>query len=281
MKGTVYKYTFSDGKVYIGKTRHAQKRILDHFDKNSGPSNPLFYDAYIRLGEPKYEVLFEDEFYSLIDFELAISHIEVYYINLYDATNPDNGYNVRAHSALSANTIRPLEKRISELTEELLKERLATYNSAHKKINRTKEPLTKEELFLVKEKYRDRNIFQFAIDDFNFMDIRKNSYSKREFLLDDALPSIERIICFDTENEVREYVYRNADEIIKEVNYDKIILKIDRQGEVVGEYNSINDICEELNIVRADNIRNVLRGKQKTAYGFIWRYKKDFEKEIK
>lgn len=48
-------------------------------------------------------------------------------------------------------------------------------------------------------------------------------------------------------------------------------------GEVVNEYQSINDICEELNIVRPDNIRNVLRGKQKTAYGYIWKYKKDYE----
>ena len=34
-------------------------------------------------------------------------------------------------------------------------------------------------------------------------------------------------------------------------------------------------ICQAFNIERGDNIRNVLKGKQKTAYGFFWKYKKD------
>ena len=279
MKGTVYKYTFSDGKVYIGKSRHAQRRMQEHFDKNAGKANPRFYDAYKRLGEPKYEVLFEEEFDSLLECEITISRIEEEFIYRYKATNPDYGYNVLAQSFLAPNTIKPLRTKICILSEELLQERLAVYNCVVNKLYRTKEPLTKDELYFVKEKYRNDNFFQSIIDDFNFDDYNKNEDFELEYLLDEALPCIKNIIQENTLKEVREYVFRNADEILKEANRDKIILKISPQGNVIGEYDSINDICEELNIARAENIRNVLRGKQKTAYGYVWKYKKDFEHE--
>lgn len=34
-----------------------------------------------------------------------------------------------------------------------------------------------------------------------------------------------------------------------------------------------------MGLARLDNIYNVLVGKQRTAYGFIWRYKKDLGKK--
>lgn len=41
----------------------------------------------------------------------------------------------------------------------------------------------------------------------------------------------------------------------------------------LGEYVTKAEICEAFNIVRIDNITNVLKGRQKSAYGFFWRYK--------
>ena len=59
---------------------------------------------------------------------------------------------------------------------------------------------------------------------------------------------------------------------------EKDILKINDLGEIVKEYHTINEVSEDLNLQRPDNIRNVLRGVQKTAYGYHWMYRKDFEK---
>lgn len=276
MKGTVYKCTFSDGKVYIGKSKHVNHRMLEHFSKTAGPSNPGFYDAYKRLGKPKYEILFEEDFTNVWELEVTLCGIEKYYINLYNATNPEYGYNKINVSSLSAGIRKKIEQIFSEIMQELLKERLKLYHQIINKLWRTKEKLTSDELFFVREKYRAYNQFQDFIDQFDFDDYSRNSDYDLEFLVDDAIPFIKCIIETDTEKEVTEYVRNNIDELLKMKN-DKVILKINDLGEVVNEYQSINDICEELNIVRPDNIRNVLRGKQKTAYGYIWKYKKDYE----
>ena len=37
MKGIIYKYTFPDGKVYIGQTRNPEKRKREHIDPKTGP----------------------------------------------------------------------------------------------------------------------------------------------------------------------------------------------------------------------------------------------------
>lgn len=281
MKGTVYKCTFSDGKVYIGKSRHANLRMQEHFNKTSGPSSPGFYEAYKRLGEPVYEILFEEDFTSQLEREITLCEVERYYIKRNKATDPEYGYNKSNSSNFAPNIKKVLKEKVEELTEELLKERLTVYNCVYNKIWKTKEILTSEELFFVKEKFRKKNAFQRVIDDFNFDDYSQNSDESLEFLLDDGLPFIKNIIEFDTNKEVCRYVYMNADRIIAEANSDKIILKISPLGKVVGEYQSIDLICEELNIVRPDNIRNVLRHKQDTAFGFIWRYKNEYlEKSI-
>ena len=73
-------------------------------------------------------------------------------------------------------------------------------------------------------------------------------------LIDDALPFIKCIIETDTEKEVRDYIFNNADMLFGNVN-DNTILKINQLGEIVNEYQTLNDVCEELNIIRPDNIR--------------------------
>ena len=41
MKGYIYKYTFSDGKVYVGQTRrHISIRHREHMSPSTGPLNP-------------------------------------------------------------------------------------------------------------------------------------------------------------------------------------------------------------------------------------------------
>lgn len=277
MKGTVYKCTFPNGKVYIGKSIHASQRMREHLNKSIGPSNPGFYEAYKTFGEPKYEILFEKDFSNILDRDDTLCKYETYYIAYYKATDPQYGYNVRNVSSFSAGVKREIEEKIEEITEELLEYRLKEYNVIKRKLWKTKEKLTQDELFFIKEKYRDYNIFQSCIDNFDFNDYNKNSDSDLEFLLDDALPFIKCIIETDTKIEACEYVRTNADELFKGKR-GKSILKINELGEIVKVYYSMNDICEDLKIKRPDNIRNVINGKQKTAYGYRWMYKNEYEK---
>ena len=47
MKGYIYKYTFPDGKVYIGQTRRPiELRHAEHLNPSTGPLNPGFWEAY-------------------------------------------------------------------------------------------------------------------------------------------------------------------------------------------------------------------------------------------
>jgi len=52
----------------------------------------------------------------------------------------------------------------------------------------------------------------------------------------------------------------------------KPILQYNLKGELIKEFDSINKASRELKI-RNDGISACLRGKQKTAYGYIWKYK--------
>lgn len=277
MKGTIYKYTFSDGKVYIGKSIRAGQRMKEHFDKNAGPSNPGFYEAYQRLGEPTYEVLFEEDFSNILDLQVTLCAVESYYIRIYNATNPECGYNKRDVSSFTPGSKRKIEDKVAEITRELLVERLKDYFNIKNKLLVTKEKLSPEELYFIRDKYRDYNVFQKHIDIFDFDDYSNNSDYDLEFLLDEGLNYIKCIIESDTEKDVREYVFSNADAIFNEKD-EKDILKINDLGEIVKEYHTINEVSEDLNLQRPDNIRNVLRGVQKTAYGYHWMYRKDFEK---
>lgn len=58
----------------------------------------------------------------------------------------------------------------------------------------------------------------------------------------------------------------------KEHNCSKPILQYSLDGELVGEWDCGMDVQRELGI-KQQNISNCCRGKLKTAYGFIWRYK--------
>lgn len=276
MKGTVYKYTFSDNKVYIGQTRHAALRHKEHLDKTSGPTNSAFWEAYQRLGEPEYEILFENEFENEFELESALNIIETYYINYYDATNPKCGYNVRKYGT-SNKSISILERIIEAISYDELERQGQTCDIVTNKIWRTKEPLTNDEIHFVKEKFRNKNIYQKIIEEFDFNYFQKYSEEELYLIVNDAIPFIKSIILVDAREKAKEYVFNHVTEILNDYYSDKAIIQLDKQGNVIREYYSLNDVCEAMNISRPENIRNVLRGKQNTAYGYYWKYKKDLK----
>ena len=55
MKGIIYKYTFPDGKVYIGQSRNPEKRMRDHLDPKTGSVNKGFQCAKGRQCQKRSE----------------------------------------------------------------------------------------------------------------------------------------------------------------------------------------------------------------------------------
>lgn len=151
------------------------------------------------------------------------------------------------------------------------------YKSAVNKIYQTKEPLTPEEKYLLKEKYREDNIWQDDIDKYdldNIADIDMDD-PEVEFSLGEALEYIEYLINEEVKKEASEFVNNNKKELVDDVLGKNSIVQIDKEGNVVREYYSLNEVCEAFNIPRAANVWNVLKGKQKSAYGYYWKYKRD------
>ncbi len=277
MKGIIYKYTLPDGKVYIGQTRrHPEKRKREHLDKIAGPSNTRFWEAIQKLGEPKYEVIYEVECDSIDELVWRLNDAETYFIQVHRACDPDYGYNVesRGHSFTDAREI--IHNKYNELMEEKLPERLKVYNSLIGKLLKGKR-LTEDELFLAKEQYRDINPHQSWIDEYNFDKPSANDDEVTDFLLDDAIPFIEWKITADVREEVSNYIYDNLEKILYEERRKKAIVQLDKGGKVMREFFSLNEICQAFNVQSPQNVLNVLKGKQKTAYGFLWKYARDIE----
>ena len=56
-------------------------------------------------------------------------------------------------------------------------------------------------------------------------------------------------------------------------NRYKIVLQFDLDGNFIQEWESATLVCK-LNNWNRGNIHNCCRGKQKTSYGYKWKYKK-------
>lgn len=62
----------------------------------------------------------------------------------------------------------------------------------------------------------------------------------------------------------------------KEHNFSKAVIQLDLQGNFINEYDSITQACEAMGVnAKNPSISYVCKGKQKTAYGYRWRYKED------
>lgn len=276
MKGIIYKYTFSDGKVYIGQTRrHPEKRKREHLDEIVGPTNSGFWEAYKRLGKPEYTELYQTEKDDVDELVSELNDAESFFIHIYQADNPDYGYNRKSFGTVGTKTGIILGKKYNEYLDNLLDVRLKDYENAINKVWQTKEPLTQKEKYLLKEKYREQNIWQRHIDKYDFDNLANNDETETEFMVDDALDFVRFMITEEARRDANQYIAENYAQIMDEERSKNAILQIDKDGKVVKEFYSFNDICQYFNVPRADNVRNVLKGRQKSAYGYFWKLKKD------
>ena len=277
MKGIIYKYTFPDGKVYIGQTRNPEKRKREHIDPKTGPVNTGFWEAYQRFGTFEYEVIREIESDNKDELIDLLNRWESGYIYQYKSDNPEYGYNRTSYASVGIESKKILRRVYNAIQEDFFNSEIVILDSASEKIWRTKQPLTEEELFLITEKYPGSPWLD-SLKDFDFKNLRKSRISeRREFYLDEHFGYIRFAIGESSQYIAAQYVRENGKQIVEEARLAKAIVLLDKEGNVIKEYGSILEICQAFNIERGDNIRNVLKGKQKTAYGFFWKYKKDMK----
>lgn len=93
-RGIIYKYTFPNGKVYIGQTINPRKRKADHLREGSGSRNIAFWRAYKKYGTVEYEEIEQVEDVSQEALCERLNDLEQKYIAEYKSDNGRYGYNL-------------------------------------------------------------------------------------------------------------------------------------------------------------------------------------------
>lgn len=98
VKGYIYKYIFPNGKIYIGQTTTSiEERWKEHIRNSKTLQNIMPCDAAIRkYGENNIiiEILQEIEASTKYQLKIKLNELEKEYINQYNSTNRNNGYNI-------------------------------------------------------------------------------------------------------------------------------------------------------------------------------------------
>ncbi len=281
MKGYIYKYIFSDGKVYIGQTRRPMElRHKEHLNEKTGYLNTGFWNAYQLLGEPKLEMLETIESEDINELVHKLNSFETYYIHQYDATNPEHGYNIMTSGSVSNPNHSILRDEFREIYARFMEDFLPIYKSSLEKVyNNQYELLTPEEQEFVDSYVYSNNLFTISKEDASkpHEDItdEDDGFDDDNFMLYEAFDYAKFMYEEEVNDVINRYIQQNSKAIIEKRTRHKIIQKLDLEGNLIKEYRSLDGIRDELQLTRTDNITNVLKGRQKTAYGYIW--KKKFE----
>lgn len=283
MKGYIYKYIFPDGKVYIGQTvRPLAARHREHITPSTGKVNTGFWEAWQKYGDAKQEVVevIETNAETLSE---KLNSYERGLIEQYRATDPQYGYNRIPGGHAISSSQKKLGMASRKLFTELWSERALFYETLEDKILHSSTfpiSLDEEEASFIRESVIPGIPTEF-IEYIELSDDGKLSFiegddGSEELLSEEAfewlLYSINELSQVESEELSRivdSYVLSNSEAILS----NGIIQQIDQDGTVVKEFASIADIMHELNLSYSTNIYNVLHGKQKTAYGYIWRWK--------
>lgn len=261
MKGYIYKYTFADGKFYIGQTRrNPEIRHREHLSPIIGPANTGFWEAYQRLGEPSYEIIETIEYESVTELVNFLNKRETYWIKYYEADKSEKGYNKMSHGTAAKPRTAFLDDAYRKVFQIIYNAKLEEYVPIRKKVGQNK-PLTSEEQKIWDE-YQAKNVYPMISDD--------------EFFQSESDQFVAFIMIADSETAAEEYIKENAFYILTEYWSENAILQLDEGNNICRVFTSFNDIAQCFGVKRPDNVRNVLKGLQKSAYGYNWCFAKDY-----
>ena len=281
MKGYIYKYTFPNGKIYIGQTRRPiQIRHAEHLNPSTGPFNPGFWEAYQTVGTPFLTILETIEANDVTDLVEQLNRRETAYIFIEKATDPAYGYNKKTIATTYSPDINILKKEFYRICWQLEEEKKPFFDMVNEKLlHGKKDDFTDDEKAFVEEYIDHNNFFVHSVDFVPPIDEEMiqegESFIDEEdtFMLEEAIDYAIWRYNEETHEIIGQYISENAEEILRRAKQGKIIQQLDLEGNVIREFESQDEIREAFNIRSLNNITNVIKGKQKAAYGFTWRYK--------
>lgn len=264
--GVIYLYTFPNGKVYVGQTRrNPQIRHREHLDPKMGPLNKGFWQAYLEQGEPKYQILEEHSCEDTGDLIRILNARETYYIQYYQATNPEHGYNVRFYGTESLRHNQKIDRLLQHFLCVFRQNTEPLFKSMEEKIGR-EDLMTAEEKELYQEYFVEKNIFaNTKADD----DLYEEMFDFAEFCFEE-----------DLRTKTEEYIYENSDQLLKEFIDKESIYQLSLDGKIVDVFESQYAAAAAMGAKTSANINNAVLGKQKTAYGYKWVRAEDYQEGL-
>lgn len=285
MKGYIYKYTFPDGKVYIGQTvRPVAARHREHITPSTGRVNVGFWEAYQKYGAEIPDVLEVVETNDAFELTNKLNYLELFYIEKFHALDPAYGYN-RIPGGLGGGPFqRKINKVFNKIFQEVWGDREQFYSDVLEVLEQAFEDevhLDESQMSFLRDEILSSMIYFgkeiIILTDSGCLKFDYDKEDEYESVLAEEAFSFARFLIIDIHDlesqevarDVLLYMNAHSEEIIEEGT----ILQIAKDGTVVKEFGSITEIMHDLNLSYNTNIYNVLEGKQKTAYGFIWRWK--------
>ena len=163
LEGVVYMYTFSNGKVYIGRTcRDPEVCHNEHLHPTPHLCNREYLSALREQGEPKYEILETVRNADREELIQSLNEREDFYIQQFQATNPEKGYNrkftLEVDSEMKAKRI---DEQIENYATMHLNSKYHLYQSVANKLGNV-ESMSEEERKFYDKYFGEDNMFYGA-----------------------------------------------------------------------------------------------------------------------
>lgn len=236
----IYKYTNKiNGKVYIGRTCQSLGKRARHGGK--GYKNcTYFWKAIKKYGWENFEpTIIEDELTNV-----EASKREIFWINEYNATNRDMGYNIidRDITTFDWNTRRKMSKSHigKKLSKEVIEKRKRSMPDRHGKNNPMYgRKLSKERKAQISEMLRNRPVLEETREKLRIANIgEKNPMYGKHMSLKNKRARGRKVVNLDT----------------KEIFY------------------TATEAAEYYNLPYKSTVQDCCRGKQKMAAGYHWKF---------
>lgn len=304
-EGVIYKYTNKiNGKVYIGQTINENRRKQEHL---LARENSYFHNAIKKYGwnSFEYKVLFRIRCISKQDLINTLNQKEEIAIKYFNSTDNNLGYNIRSGGNNSP-IPKEMKKKLSEMRKgeknpmygihqvvsEETRRKISKSNKGrnagekHPFFEKKLGPLSEERKRILSEKNTKSPVIQLSLEgefikewpsakkaskDLNINDGRIGSVCMGKSITAGGYRWL-----YKSDYESGNYTFKSTDP------YNiKSIVQLDMECNFIKEFDSIARASRDTNINRT-TINRVLAHKVggKTAGGFIWLYKKEYDELI-
>lgn len=276
VEGVIYKYTSPSGKVYIGQTTNERHRRATWFCTKRRYAGRAINRARAKYGPENftYEVLYKKLFLNKNIATAELDRWETYFIGMYNSYV--NGYN----NSLGGSTPRGFkksEKSIKKMSLALRgrkqsKEEIDKRRAKLKGIKHSKEAIANRKR-LLRSSGRLKRVGQY---DKNGRLVKVWScIAEAAETLDIIDKNIYRAT--NTLGKYKEYYWRlfRGDSKIQKKDYicGTSVDQYTLDGDYIRTFPSMSAAVRFIGAHNSSNISACCRGKCKSAYGFIWKYK--------